>query len=456
MRVPTFGQSLFEVTPYRIKVWFSLQVAPEIPARWSTSMKDDLARQAKVMVGAPWSVSVDLVPETSQNAAFAEKISTFEFLQANQEIEKDFDKFVALKVSAVPTGYRISARELDIATRIWSQTATKDVERSTDVLSASVDLLCDVFVPLVNIVSVNEKEVVAQVKAGALVPPKESPRRWNSPTRVNLGDVLLPYIRKMDRAGKVPEKGIEPVRYTVLLVREMTESVVTCDTFSGYSQPFNTRRSSRTQQLALVARSNQGSTTLRAHERKSPDKPLIGYEIFARRPGEDSSEYVGRTDWRGMVEIPKSDTTVRLLFIKSGTRVLAKLPVVPGLQKVVEVGLRNDEARLEAEGFLLGVQESLVDLVARREILAARINSRIENKKLDEAESLLNELRRLPTSENFENRVQQRKQLLSVSDAYAQDQIDRLFADTRDLFRQFLSPQKVRDLQDKLQQARAK
>ena len=119
---------------------------------------------------------------------------------------------------------------------------------------------------------------------------------------------------------------------------------------------------------------------LRRPLRQQPDQPLVGYEVYSRPPeDEQSTELIGRTDWRGELWIERdARQPIQLLFVRNGQQLLGKLPLVPGDQPLLVAPLRDDELRLEAEGFLLGVQENLVDLVARREVLAVRIRREIE------------------------------------------------------------------------------
>ena len=143
-----------------------------------------------------------------------------------------------------------------------------------------------------------------------------------------------------------------------------------------------------------------------------------------------------------------------MLFVRNGQQLLGKLPVVPGDQTLWVAPLRNDDLRLEAEGFLLGVQDSLVDLVARREVLAVRIRRAIADGELDKADELLRELRRLDTQDDFARRVQQRKQTLSSADAQVQQKIDELFAQTRTLMGKYLNQEQVDELSRALDEAR--
>ena len=449
------GQSAWQVKPYNVTVWIAFQEHPEITDKWRDSLPAAIQRQCEVALGALWETKAMVAPDAVRELALKGLTpSPFELLSTNETL-KDVDKLFFIAVLADDGGFRIDVRELDAATRVWSGSQTSVCFDGADVPRQTFRLMTDVFSPLAQIVRVEETKVTAEVRAGALSMPEGSKRAWKNPTQVHTGDFLLPYIRKTDRDGKVKETGVSEVKYTVLLVDSVDEKgTLECEAHSGYRQAFKTRRSSRTQQLALIGRNTGRTTTLHAQERSDETKDLVGYDVYAREPGSEKSTFVGRTDWKGDLEIPVGSTPVRILFIKSGNRVLAKLPVVPGLQGRIDVALRNDEARLEAEGFLLGVQESLVDLVARREILSIRIRGMIAKGRYDEAEPLLSELRRLPNREDFENLVTNRKQLLSSGDDQVQVKIDKLFNDTRELFTKFLDPRRVQELQEQLRTAR--
>ena len=58
----------------------------------------------------------------------------------------------------------------------------------------ALDLICEVFVPLVRIDRIEETTVVAAIRGGALTRPEQSVRRWQVPTQVQVGDVLQPIL----------------------------------------------------------------------------------------------------------------------------------------------------------------------------------------------------------------------------------------------------------------------
>jgi hypothetical protein len=74
-----------------------------------------------------------------------------------------------------------------------------------------------------------------------------------------------------------------------------------------------------------------------------------------------------------------------------------------------------------------------VDLVARRELLAARIRSRLKENQTAEAQKLLDEFRKLETRNDLSRELEQTRQRLASKDRLTQSRIDKLFADARQL-----------------------
>ena len=107
----------------------------------------------------------------------------------------------------------------------------------------------------------------------------------------------------------------------------------------------------------------------------------------------------------------------------------------------------DDRLRLEAEGFVRGLQGNLVDRVVEREILVARIRRRIKAGKIDEARSLLAELRslRLP-SHLAMDLANARQELIIKANARTQAKINDVFADTEKQLREYEDARDVEQL----------
>jgi hypothetical protein len=196
-------------------------------------------------------------------------------------------------------------------------------------------------------------------------------------------------------------------------------------------------------------------TTVELQTRGQPAAKLAGYDIYERLPGEKNTTLVGRSDWRGQLYIARDEHPLKILYVKNGGRLLARLPMVVGAEQQVTAELADDNLRLEAEGFLRGLQEEFVDLVARRKVLAMRVQRRIEDGKLEDAEKLVDEMRQLETRQDLERRIRERQATFQTRDQAQQDRINRLFRDTRSLLSKHLDPAEIDKLRDELAAAKS-
>jgi hypothetical protein len=268
---------------------------------------------------------------------------------------------------------------------------------------------------------------------------------------VQSGDVLLPFEQRMTDAGTT--KDVRTIDWTYIRVDGQSQSMITGTVISGYQQPFRTKKSRRIQQLGLLAKPTSDRSVIRLQSRTEPVGPLVGYELHERvSPGE--SKFLGYTDWQGEFELVANQQPVRTLFVKSGNRTAAKLPLVPGLKEEVVAALVDDRQQLAAEGFLAGIETAMIDLVARRESLTARISKQLELGNLDRAEELLKEFRRLPSQAEFQSEIQVQQQSLDLSDPRLRRRVDSIFVDTNRILGSYLSGSTLRTLESRLAAAR--
>ena len=148
------------------------------------------------------------------------------------------------------------------------------------------------------------------------------------------------------------------------------------------------------------------------------------------------------------------------VYIKSGDSVLAKLPMVPGLQAVELAQLPDDSLRLQSEAFVRGFQGEILDLIGLRNLLAARIKLYIKDQKLDKAEAVLEELRCLRNYNELRDELStiQRRMLEATGEEVpraARSRIDRMFQTTRDMLQKYLQDELVAAMERELDAAKA-
>jgi hypothetical protein len=146
------------------------------------------------------------------------------------------------------------------------------------------------------------------------------------------------------------------------------------------------------------------------------------------------------------------------IYVKSGDRVSARLPFVPGLVGTEVAELNDDSLQLQAESMVRGFQGEILDLVGQRNLLSARVRLHISQGQLDQAAKRMDQLRGLKDFNQMNDQLSLvQRNILERLDAggvrSAQTQIDRMFKSTRDLLQKFLQDQIVTETDDALRQA---
>ncbi|MFK8115399.1 MAG: PDZ domain-containing protein [Rubripirellula sp.] len=223
------------------------------------------------------------------------------------------------------------------------------------------------------------------------------------------------------------------------------------DFYAGRSGGLQGRKNQRTFRMALKTRPFLDSTEVRLHLQREPDFPLIGYEIYQKELKSSKMTFIGRTDWNGRLPVQRDDEALRLFYVKNGGAVLARLPVVPGLYSNAVADLSGDDLRLQAEAYIRGVQNSIVDLIAIRELFKARIRLRLGKGEVEKAEELMKGLRGQPSNEILASEMGKKQtvflKLLGNRNANQRRKVDEMFTTTRELLGKHISPKLVRDLE---------
>jgi len=366
---------------------------------------------------------------------------------AGEIVLRESDKLFLLRVRAQMAGFVVTVRELDCRSCTWRSVPSRQVVQPERIADECFAVIADAFSPVVRIEMPKGREAEVRVRAGGLITSELSP------SHIHDDDVLLPIIRRNDRVGEPLKGGIQVLPWTFLTITERKGNVLTCKVHSGMRSALGGRASSRTVKLALAVDPKNESTLLRVKTWDDPPVPLGGYEIHAKDPVTEESELVGKTDWRGIVKVPKSERPLRILYVRNGGRLLARLPMVPGLESELTAQVSNDDQRLKAEGFVKGLQTKVMDLVALRELYIARFRRHLKRKQLDEAKTLLEEFRTLETQSDLSRQLLQEEQRITSPDRRVQARIDQLFKDTRQLLSRFLDPRTANELAQELAEA---
>ena len=230
---------------------------------------------------------------------------------------------------------------------------------------------------------------------------------------------------------------------------------------SSFRAPLVARKSKRLEKLALVIRPPSGTTLLKLTSADATNQPMEGIEIWSRpldAEKDDRSEFLGKTDWRGVLDIPPSPEGLRMLYLKRGARALRKLPVMPGLYRTVETTIVNDEARLFSEGIIAGLGNEILDVVAQREIFEKLIGEYLnaespEKINVGKASDELKKYTELPRFQQLRARLSDEKSRLQAqsSDKREEDFINNMFESLEKVLTKFLGESRESELRQRIQ-----
>ncbi|MCH8924153.1 MAG: DUF3501 family protein, partial [Planctomycetes bacterium] len=286
------GQTIWEITPYRIQVLVALEQSSPLTPRLQQDVLRELQQRSDRVIGAVWQLQAQAAPEKLRRQII-DDLAGIDYHQLLEhwprlesvdnavpvDQEEPVDKVVLLALATTPDGYRVAARELDVRTRAWGALVEHRFGQAPLIVGQAFQALLGAFTPLAKITSTKGDVAVVQFLAGGL--------SFRDPALrlVALGDVLQPIIRRNDRQGNpLAKRGIEPIAWTYLTVARFAGTEVHCNIHSGRRGVLRARTRGHTERLALVVRPRSGSTKLQLRANDSPTTPLAGYDVYASQP----------------------------------------------------------------------------------------------------------------------------------------------------------------------------
>ena len=453
----------WELRPYQVQVWICGQHSPDLTAV-IPSMTREVMRRAELIDPSAWQVEVGVAPNPwrSQLTDFIDDTDRLQLAELKELMS--VDKLVAVCLERTGGVIRYRVREFDVQTGQWGALVDRRCPDARDLAANVVSAIERVFMPLARIDKVsNDGEVVVRMRAikacekGSLYDGTIAAIE-NSPVWVQPDDRFLPIIRRVDRNGDLAQ--LEPIPFTYLTVESPDGVRINCRVHSRQRAALGGRSSKRAQKLALVIRPPETSTQLKLVSQADKSQAMSGYEIYSRHPGgekDEESEFLGLTDWRGVIEVPPSEDGLRLLYVKHGSRALMKLPIIPGLYDAVETAVPDDEARLNAEGISNGFQIEILNLIAQRELLQAQVQFSLDKSKPKQARAELVKLQKLETLQRLKVRMGNEESRLknSTTNKRELDRITRMFQQLNKLVSVNVGKSKETALQAAIQKAEA-
>ncbi len=365
-----------------------------------------------------------------------------------ESIVRSFDKLMLANLSKRGEAWVFEVRELDCAMRWMGPCWVDECAAWESLPRTMIHTIRRAFTPISRIEQADAKVARLRVRAAGLATHDDHP------ILIQPGDVVMPMVRRSDRAGS--DATLQSIPWTYVAITDGDRINLRGSIYSGIRGALQGRQNKRIQRLAMVVKTPEPSTDLlllgmnRTIGASEPGKgnPVPGVAVYERIPSRENLDLLGRSDWRGIVSLPtrepptieyevlgnstevqnaeanpeavgatESGTEVDrestealaasaakspakneplkktiqlhvplyLYYVKNGDVILARLPIVHGMQAQEVAELPDDSRRLEAEALLRGLQGEIIDVVARRKIFEMKIDKRIKDDRIEDA-----------------------------------------------------------------------
>ncbi|MFK7734595.1 MAG: hypothetical protein AB8B50_01120 [Pirellulaceae bacterium] len=424
-----------------------------------------------------------------------------------EQILRANDKILFVKIRKQGDDYVLNARELDCPMQYVGPVFGGVTAQLDFVPRLASSLATQAFSPTARVEDASSTTAELRHRAGGLIVTP------SNPARIQPGDIMQPIVRRNDRNGVPTLLQPIPFTFATITDSDGVRMDANVYTYSN-GPGLQGRRNRRTQRILLRVRPATEETDVRIVVRGTETaqsgcfvykKDLINdnFTLLGRTdwrgqftlPVEPPPTLLRAADKRKLllakreasqsraaengspIETPSSEPNataevsgeiteevdeqptaepVQLnypflqIYVKNGDKILAKLPVVPGLQTLEIAELPDDRRRLKSEAFVRGFREEIIDIIGLRNLWAARIKLELQSKEVEKASKSLMEMRKLPTYNEMADQLEliQQQMLDETKTAITlaeKNRIDRMFQTTRDLLQKYLQDNLLRD-----------
>jgi hypothetical protein len=400
-----------ERRPYSISVHLSCDRSARIDDARRTQLVHDWQIMVRRFIGAPWvfSIADATSPLASRDldGLDPEAFSSW----------STFDKVWVIRIDRSQTDWALSlaGREYDTATRRLGPLQRRTVQWPGDLPRALLLFSHDLFNPTAEITGQEAGGALLNVQGAALAPATPFG------AVVSKGTVFQP-LRVVSLAdGKVR---ILKIPYTYLQVESVDGPTTRCAIVSGLRDPLTTRMARPNSLAALGLKAGSNRLPLRFVTRPN-QVPAAGYTVTVRRALGGQPRTLGTTDRAGRIVLQPgfADGLVILRLLAGNVEPMVELPIMPGEspdERAIAFDPKPFTVALESR--IDSLRDEVVDLVALRARLEARMKARLDGEDWAGLEESLKEFAQLKPRDEFAQRLAKLK-----NDA-AHDQEDKKVA----------------------------
>lgn len=437
------------LTPYAVRLSLAVD-HPALSAQGRRDLFDEVRASARRCLGVQW--QLELHEDTTLHPVTADGLR-----RRPPPEDRSESCHVEIALHGVGAAFQLDARGYQAitgTTPIESQLIYDPRDLALAILSSAFLVVR----PMAIVESVDGPAVRAVLRAGDLVAADED---FNVATASRH---FVPMLVSRTREGLVDR--VQEIPWTIVTRETVTGGRMESTLRSGLRSPIGGKQRGRVQTILVGIRSRHPETVLELATQARPSLPLIAHRIEIRpnpeiaRPDQEAPdatlERTLLTDRRGTARL-KQGTEVVWLFAYSGRQLLARVPVLPGMAERLRLEVPDDSARLAAETELSLLQGELIEAVAERNTVAARVRAAVKKNQADVAKAAAAELRALPDTQVYLNRVTEirvpaLKAAKARRDRAGEARIGRLCEELNDLIKVYLSEDKRNAVYEELKE----
>jgi len=378
------------------------------------------------------------------------------------------DKIFPVSIEMDGPRYIITSREWCSESELLSPAQTVVTTDRRAVVTELLRLLQRLFRPVVAIDEADPTSARIRIKAS------EYPPADPGFAQAVEGSIFVPFFRYLDRNRTLQRLQFLPWSY--ITARSVERIRANCSLDTGVKTPLGAFRRRRMEIRAVALKPWLEQTTLTLVPR-GRGRPFVGYlvAVYDEPPppppkaveGETAAPTAGpppprpdiyRSDRLGSVTIPVDpEHPLQWVYIRSGSALLARFPIVPGSDRQLLAECPDDTVRLDVEGQIVLMQSRLIDTIARREMTKAMILTRSRKEEWDKVKESLRDLDQLPTLESFEKMVEAIqypaiKKAEARRDRGTEQRIRKLGQEVLKVARIHLDSEKLKDFRDETEE----
>jgi len=383
-----------ERRPYLI----SVQLTCDRSARIDDARRAALVRDWQILVrrfvGTPWVLSIEEAGSPLANLDL-DRLEPEAFSGPSS-----FDKVWVMRIGRSESDWALSlaGREYDTATRRLGPLQRRTVQSLGDAPRGLLQFTLDLFNPTAEISGQEGGRALLKVQGAALEPA--------SPVGavVAKGTVFQPLRVVSLRDGKVQ---ISRIRYTYLQVESVDGPVARCAIISALRDPL-TKRTSRPSSLAALGL-KAGTSPVKLRFVTRPNQaPAAGYTLTARLLPDGQPRELGTTDRAGRILLLPgfANGLVILRLLAGNVEPMVELPMMPGVNfDERDIAFDPKPLTVALESRIDSLRDEVVDLVALRARLEARMKARLDGADWPGLEEALQEFSKLTPRDDFAQRL---------------------------------------------------